>query len=104
VGVVPVQIYQRYSHKLEIVDAEDFDRYMAAVQTTDAVTRAVPTPVVVLPAEDAAVLDAKPEKLPEWPLQISPEEYLELYADKPNPSKTLQERLALARRLVDVSD
>lgn len=84
--MIPYEIYLRYAHKLDLV----------------AEGQAIPVTTTDIKAADVAGVEtpARPIALPTWPMRIGPEEYLGLYEDRPDPSKTMLERLALARRIV----
>lgn len=83
--LIPYEIYVRYAHKLRVVEEGAIP-----VETTD------------IKAADVAGVEtaSAPAEIPTWPMRVGPEEYLQLYEKRKNPSKTMDARLALARRIV----
>ena len=88
-ALMPYQVYKQYAWKLELV-GEDYKKVSTAMHSAEVVKRLVepePTP------------DKLP--LPKWELKVSPEEYIDLYGSRENPSPRMRERLALAKQLKD---
>lgn len=85
VEVMPYPVYVRYSHKLRLVDDEEYERLTAAMQSEEVVKR----------SEEGL------KALPEWTIGIPPEEYWRLYKDKEKKSPTLEARLKLAKQLME---
>jgi len=101
---IPWQVYLRFAHKLELV-GDSIGQVNAAMQEEDIQTTA---PSVMTPGGWAGATstsegeepEAKEEELPTWPLPTGPEEYIKLFAKRKNKSKTIKDRIALARRIL----
>ncbi len=90
-AMIPYEIYLRYAHKLElVVDGQAIPRETTDINAGDVAGIETPT------APPAPRLS----ELPTWMMRIGPEEYLGLYEDRPNPSKTMLARLELARQII----
>lgn len=83
---MPYAVYLRYKHKLEIVSGA-VEEEAAVVQKEEILT--------------AAAAPAAAESPAEWPLKVSPEDYIKQHGEKEDPSPTVANRLELARRLVE---
>ena len=85
--LIPFEIYVRYAHKLRLVEEGSMP-----VETTD------------IKAADVAGVETTmlppPAKIPTWPMRVGPEEYLQLYEKRKNPSKTMLARMELARTII----
>ena len=84
-SLIPYEIYVRFAHKLRLVEEGSIPVETADIKAAD-----------VAGVETAAA----PSEIPTWPMRVGPEEYLDLYEKRKNPSKTMAARLALARMIV----
>jgi hypothetical protein len=84
-SLIPYEIYIRFAHKLRLVGEGEMPVETADIKAAD--VAGVETP-------------SAPVEIPTWPMRVGPEEYLQLYEKRKNPSKTMDARLALARRIV----
>lgn len=89
---IPFQVYVRHAWKMELV-GESIEQVRTAMMEGDDIQTTAPA--VGIPPAKAE----KKEEVLEWPLQVPPEEYIRLYENKKNPSKTVLARLELARKL-----
>lgn len=95
---IPYGVYIRHAWKMELI-GESVEQVRTAIMEGEQVQSA-PTAVVQVPV---GIPEGTDEVL-FWPLQIPPEEYIVLYQNKKNPSKTLLARLELARKLTEEPD
>jgi len=95
---IPYGVYVRHAWKMELV-GESVEQVRTAIMEGEQVQSA-PTAVVQVPVGGSE----KTDEVLLWPLSIPPEEYYKLYKNKKNPSKTLLERLELARKLMKEPD
>lgn len=92
---IPWTVFLRYRHKLELV-GDSIGQVNAAMQETEVQTTA---PSWVGETTHSAVED-DPAQLPVWPMQVPPEEYIKLFGKRKGISKTVKERLDLARQII----
>ena len=92
---IPYGVYVRHAWKMELAD-ESIEQVRTAIMEGEQVQSA-PTAVPELPVVQQ--LPGETDEVLHWPLQIPPEEYIRLYQNKKNPSKTILARLELARKL-----
>ncbi len=90
---VPWVLYLRFAHKLELV-GDSIGQVNAAMQESDVQTTA---PSYLGHQE---IRDDSPGLLPEWPMQVPPEEYIKLFGKRKGISKTVKGRLDLARQIL----
>lgn len=90
---IPFAVYLRYAHKLELV-GDSIGQVNTAMQEGEVQTTA---PSWVGPTEAEA---EGPGELPEWPMQIPPEEYIKLFGKRKGISRTVKIRLDLARQIL----
>ena len=90
---IPWTIYLRFAHKLELI-GDSLNQVNTAMQEGEIQTTA---PSWVGPTA-AEVVDSG--LIPEWPMQVPPEEYIKLFGKRKGISKTVKERLDLARRII----
>ncbi len=91
---IPWTVFLRYRHKLELV-GDSIGQVNTAMQETEIETTA--------PSWVGETTHSEPEPagdLPEWPMQVPPEEYIKLFGKRKGISKTVKERLDLARRIL----
>jgi hypothetical protein len=93
VGMMPSELYLRYAWKLELMDADTYQHLTASMQAGEVLKHGQ-----AAQAEAAGTQVAEP---PHWELKVSPEEYWELYHDRAGQSPRVQQRLALARQLIE---
>lgn len=95
---IPYAVYLRYAHKLALV-GESAAEVAGAMEAAAAMQVA---DTAIKEADVAGVETAAPTlaALPTWPMRVGPEEYISLYEDRPNKSKTMIARLELARQIV----
>ena len=94
---IPYQVYVRHAWKMELVD-ESIEQVRTAIMEGEQVQSA---PTAAIPTVEVS---KKTEEILEWSMKISPEEYYSLYKDKKNPSKTVEARLQLAKKLIEEPD
>lgn len=90
---IPWTVFLRYRHKLELV-GDSIGQVNTAMQEGEVQTTA---PSWVGETTHSEVEDGP---LPEWPMQVPPEEYIKLFGKRKGISKTVKERLDLARRII----
>ncbi len=90
---IPWTVFLRYRHKLELV-GDSIGQVNAAMQEGEVQTT---MPSWVGETTHSAVEDGP---LPEWPMQVPPEEYIKLFAKRKGISKTVKMRLDLARQIL----
>ncbi len=96
--IIPYQVYLRHAWKMELV-GDSIGQVQTAIMEGEQVQSAptqVTQPVVEVPPDGT-----KEETVPLWDLQVSPEEYINLYGKRKNPSHTIKKRLELARKLTE---
>lgn len=94
---IPYGVYIRHAWKLELV-GESMEQVRTAIMEGEQMQTS-PTALPQVPPE--VVKSTKDDEVPLWDLKVSPEEYLNLYGKKKNPSPTVKRRVALARKLTD---
>lgn len=87
---IPYEVYRNHAWKMELV-GDSLGQVQTAMHEGEQVQTA---PTQVPPAE------VKEGPLPEWDITMPPEDYLRLYGKKKKPSKTIQRRLDLAKRIL----
>ena len=87
-SLIPFEIYVRYAHKLRVVEEGAIPVETADIKAAD--VAGVETPSAPAP----------PAELPTWPMRVPPDEYLQLYEKRKNPSKTMAARLKIARTIL----
>lgn len=92
-GILPRELYERYAWRLEVIDPDNYSRLQAAMVKGDMLRREQEPP-------EGLAEPGKTEGVIEWELKVPPEEYYELYRDRPNPSAKLKQRLAIAKQLI----
>lgn len=90
---IPWTVYLRFAHKLELV-GDSIGQVNTAMQESEVETTA---PSYLGHKE---IKEDFPGLLPEWPMQVPPEEYIKLFGKRKGISKTVKERLDLARRII----
>lgn len=90
---IPWTIYLRFAHKLELI-GDSLNQVNTAMQEGEIQTTA---PSWVGPTAPEVVDSGL---IPEWPMQVPPEEYIKLFGKRKGISKTVKERLDLARRII----
>ena len=94
---IPWTVFLRYRHKLELV-GDSIGAVNAAMQEGEVVTTAPSW--VGETTHSAPGTEVDPGELPVWPMQVPPEEYIKLFGKRKGISKTVKERLDLARRIL----
>lgn len=87
---IPFEVYRGHAWKMELV-GDSLNQVQAVMHEGEQVQQA---PTQVPQAE------VKEEPLPEWDITMPPEDYYKTYSKKKNPSKTIQQRLDLAKRIL----
>ncbi len=94
---IPYGVYIRHAWKLELV-GESMEQVRTAIMEGEQMQTS-PTALPQVPPE--VVKSTKEDEVPLWDLKVSPEEYLNLYSKKKNPSPTVKKRLELAKKLTE---
>ena len=92
---IPFGVYQRHAWKMELV-GESINQVRTAMMAGDDIQTTAP--IASIPKQPTTVEEG-PGEVPLWDLKVSPEEYISLYGKKKKVSKTVQQRLDLARKL-----
>lgn len=94
---IPFQVYLRYAHKLELV-GDSIGQVNTAMQESEVLTAAPSWSGNTAHSEQEDQAEGGP--LPEWPMQVPPEEYIKLFGKRKGVSKTVKARLDLARQIL----
>ncbi len=95
---IPYAVYLRYAHKLQLMGESAAEvagamEAAGAMKVADTAIQGSDVAGIETPAPTLA-------QLPTWPMRVGPDEYISLYEDRPNKSKTMIARLELARLIV----
>ncbi len=93
---IPFEVYRSHAWKMELV-GDSLGQVQTAMHEGEQVQSA-PTQV------PQAKVKEEEEPLPEWDIIMPPEDYARVFGKKKNPSKTVQARLDLARRIMAVKE